>query len=144
MSELVLAAVATELLSRLGYATSTLKSYELTLLPLLQQQGHLPMKLLSRGVLEDYLNSLKHLSYSTHRRHQAILQSHAEDSSLRGLPRTTGVAYHTCVSVVRASVQDKKSVANHGISLQPLHSKRFGSFGSSSCTVRTSRVLSCT
>lgn len=93
MSELVLATVATEFLSRPGYATSTLKSYELTLLPLLQQQGHLPIELLSRGVLEDYLNSLEHLSYTTHRRHQSILQSLLNFAVERGYLRSNPISH---------------------------------------------------
>lgn len=93
MSRLVLATVATEFLARPGYAASTLKSYELTLLPLLQQQGQLPMELLSRGVLEDYLNSLEHLSYTTHRRHQAILQSLLNFAVERGYLRNNPIAH---------------------------------------------------
>lgn len=93
MSRLVLATVATEFLSRPGYAASTLKSYELALLPLLQQQGQLPVELLSRGVLEDYLNSLEHLSYTTHRRHQAILQSLLNFAVERGYLRNNPIAH---------------------------------------------------
>lgn len=93
MSRLVLATVATEFLSRSGYAASTLKSYELTLLPLLQQQGQLPVELLSRGVLEDYLNSLEHLSYTTHRRHQAILQSLLNFAVERGYIRNNPITH---------------------------------------------------
>ena len=93
MSTLVLATVATEFLNRPGYAASTIKSYELTLLPLLQQQGHLPMELLSRGVLEDYLNNLEHLSYTTHRRHQAILQSLLNFAVERGYLRSNPISH---------------------------------------------------
>ena len=93
VSRLVLATVATEFLARPGYAASTLKSYELTLLPLLQQQGQLPMELLSRGVLEDYLNSLEDLSYTTHRRHQAILQSLLNFAVERGYLRNNPIAH---------------------------------------------------
>lgn len=70
-----LAAVATQFLERQGLAKSTRLSYELTLLPLLERYGSWPMEILDRSTLEEYLNSLKHLSYTTHRRHQAILQS---------------------------------------------------------------------
>lgn len=44
---------------------------------------------------------------------QTILQSHAEGSSLRGLPRVTGVAYNTCVSVIR-SASHKAQVVHNG------------------------------
>ena len=58
MAVQVLAALATEFLNRKGYAASTLKSYELTLLPLLKQHGSLPIELLNREVLEDYSNPI--------------------------------------------------------------------------------------
>ena len=67
--------VATQFLERPGYAPSTLRSYELTLLPLLQAYGRTPIEILTRPVLEEYLNSLAHLTCTTHRRHQSILQS---------------------------------------------------------------------
>jgi integrase/recombinase XerD len=72
---LTLAAVATQFLERGGYAPSTLRSYELTLLLLLQQYGAQSIDSLSRSQFETYLSSLNHLSYTTHRRHQAILQA---------------------------------------------------------------------
>ncbi|MCY7277758.1 MAG: tyrosine-type recombinase/integrase, partial [Phormidesmis sp. CAN_BIN44] len=53
----------------------TLKSYESTLLPVLKQLGRVAMADLTRPMLETYLNDLTHLSYTTHHRHQAILQS---------------------------------------------------------------------
>jgi integrase/recombinase XerD len=70
-----LAMVATEFLDRPGLAKSTLQSYELTLVPLLKQYGSRPIGSLSRPLLKSYLNGLTHLSYTTHNRHQAILQS---------------------------------------------------------------------
>jgi integrase/recombinase XerD len=73
--ELTVATLTTEFLSRPGLSQSTVRSYECTLLPLLQQQGAIPVKELSRERLEQYLDSLAHLSYSTHNRHQATLQS---------------------------------------------------------------------
>lgn len=93
MSSKVLATVATEFLNRPGYAASTLKSYELTLLPLLQQYGSLPLELLTREVLEDYLNSLQQLSYTTHRRHQAILQSLLNFALERGHIKSNPIAH---------------------------------------------------
>ena len=70
-----LATVATEFIDRPGYAVKTRHSYEITLLPLLAQYGSTPIELLTRSILEDYLNSLTHLAYTTHRRHQAVVQS---------------------------------------------------------------------
>lgn len=75
MQIVTLATVATEFLDRPGYAAKTRYSYEITLLPLLAQYGSTPIELLTRPTLEDYLNSLTHLAYTTHRRHQAIVQS---------------------------------------------------------------------
>uniref|UniRef100_UPI0036F352DC tyrosine-type recombinase/integrase n=1 Tax=Trichocoleus desertorum TaxID=1481672 RepID=UPI0036F352DC len=75
MRIVTLATVTTEFLDRPGYAVKTRHSYEVTLLPLLAQYGSTPIELLTRPTLEDYLNSLTHLAYTTHRRHQAIVQS---------------------------------------------------------------------
>jgi integrase/recombinase XerD len=75
MQIVTLATVITEFLDRPGYAAKTRYSYEMTLLPLLAQYGKTPIELLTRPTLEDYLNHLEHLAYTTHRRHQAILQS---------------------------------------------------------------------
>jgi hypothetical protein len=41
-----------------------------------------------------------------------VLQAHSEDSSLRGISRTTGLAYHTVVSIVRAASQKAQLVHN--------------------------------
>lgn len=62
-------------------------------MPLLQQQGHLPIELLSRGVLEEYLNSLEHLSYTTHRRHQSILQSLLNFAVEQGYLRSNPISH---------------------------------------------------
>jgi integrase/recombinase XerD len=72
---ITLAAVTTQFLERQGLAKSTLRSYEVTLMPLLQLYGRWPVEILDRPTLEEYLNTLTHLSYTTHRRHQSILQS---------------------------------------------------------------------
>lgn len=72
---MTLAAVTTQFLDRQGLANSTRLSYELTLLPLLKQYGSWPIEIIDRSILEEYLNSLGHLSYTTHRRHQSILKS---------------------------------------------------------------------
>lgn len=70
-----LATLATQFLERPGLAASTRKSYELALIPLLQEYGRWSIEMLPRQVFIDYLNSLTHLKYTTHQRHQAILQS---------------------------------------------------------------------
>lgn len=70
-----LAAVATQFLDRQGLAKSTRLSYELTLQPLLERYGSWPMEIIDRSALEEYLYSLTHLAYTTHHRHQSIIQS---------------------------------------------------------------------
>lgn len=70
-----LATVATEFIDRSGLSKATIRSYEFTLMPLLQQYGPWPTELIDREILETYLNSLTGLRYSTHHRHQAILQA---------------------------------------------------------------------
>ncbi|ANV84115.1 recombinase XerC [Picosynechococcus sp. PCC 7003] len=70
-----LAKVATEFLDRPGLAPSTVRSYESTLLPVLKQYGRWPIELLDRESIGEYLNDRKNLSYTTHHRHQAILQA---------------------------------------------------------------------
>lgn len=75
MRIVTLATVATEFLDCPSYAAKTRYSYEMTLLPLLKQYGKTPIELLTRPTLEDYLNHLNYLAYTTHRRHQAIVQS---------------------------------------------------------------------
>ncbi len=72
---ITLATLATQFLERPGLAPSTLRSYELTLIPLLKEYGRWSVEILDRELLSEYLNSLSHLKYTTHHRHQAILQS---------------------------------------------------------------------
>lgn len=67
--------VATQFLDRPGLAQKTVKSYEHTLMPLLRQYGSWPIEICDRQILTDYLDSLSHLAYTTHHRHQAIIQA---------------------------------------------------------------------
>jgi transposase-like protein len=41
-----------------------------------------------------------------------VLQAHSEGSSLRGISRTTGLAYNTVISIVRAASQRAQQVHN--------------------------------
>ena len=70
-----LAMVATQFLDRPGLAKKTLTSYEHTLVPLLKQYGSWPIEICDRQILTDYLDSLSHLAYTTHHRHQATIQA---------------------------------------------------------------------
>lgn len=93
MPIVTLAAVATEFLDRPGYAAKTRTSYESTLLPLLAQYGKTPIEILTRSTLEAYLNSLEHLAYTTHRRHQAIVQSLLNFAVERGYLKANPLAH---------------------------------------------------
>lgn len=70
-----LARLATEFLSRPGLSKSTRRSYETVLMPLLVLYGSVPVEIISRQVISDYLQAQEHLSITTHHRHQAIIQS---------------------------------------------------------------------
>lgn len=70
-----LATVVVEFLERPGLALSTKETYSLTLGLLLQEYGSWPIEIISRQTLVEYLNTLTHLKYTTHNKHQAILQS---------------------------------------------------------------------
>jgi len=87
-----LATVATEFLDRPHLADSTTRSYELTLMPLLKQYGSWSMELLDAEILSEYLNSLTHLSYTTHHRHQATLNALLNFSVRKGYIRSNPIA----------------------------------------------------
>ena len=70
-----LAQVTTEFIYRDSLSNSTKLSYEVTLMPLLEKFGSYPIEIINRKLIEDYLTSLIHLSYTTHNRHQTIIQS---------------------------------------------------------------------
>ena len=70
-----LAMVATQFLDRPGLAQKTVRSYEHTLMPLPGQYGSWPIEICDRTLLTEYLDSLSHLAYTTHHRHQATIQA---------------------------------------------------------------------
>jgi integrase/recombinase XerD len=70
-----LAQVASQFIYRDDLSSSTRLSYEVTLMPLLVEFGSYPLEIVTRQVIEEYLASLTHLAYTTHNRHQIILQS---------------------------------------------------------------------
>jgi integrase/recombinase XerD len=70
-----LATVATQFLERPELSKTTRTTYELSLLPLLKEYGSWSIEIISRQTLIEYLLSLSHLKYTTHHKHQAILQS---------------------------------------------------------------------
>ena len=67
--------VAKQFLDRSGLAKQTVKSYEHTLIPLLSEYGSWPIEICDHQILTDYLDSLSHLAYTTHHRHQATIQA---------------------------------------------------------------------
>ena len=75
--------VATRFLDRPGLAKKTVESYERTLMPLLREYGGWPIEICDlpseglrhRQILTNYLDSLSHLAYTTHHRHQATIQA---------------------------------------------------------------------
>ena len=69
------ATVTTAFLSRLGLALNTTRSYESTLMPFLREYGQMPIEILTRQAIKEYLNSLTDIAYTTHHRHQAIIQA---------------------------------------------------------------------
>lgn len=70
-----LANLTTQFLSRPSLNQKTIRSYESALMPLLKKYGAVPISHLTRQQIEQYLNDLTHLSYTTRNRHQAIVQS---------------------------------------------------------------------
>ena len=70
---ITLAALATTFLERPGLANSTLRSYESTIIPLLNQYGRWSIEIIDRRILVEYLNRLTDISYTTHHRHQAVI-----------------------------------------------------------------------
>ena len=48
-----------------------------------------------------------------------VLQAHSEGSSLRGISRTSGLAYNTVVSIVRAASQRAQQVHNAQVQTVP-------------------------
>lgn len=68
-----LASLAYKFLQDPTLSPKTKKSYESTLLPFLNSTGGKFVKNFKRSDIQDYLNSLNHLSFRTHNRHQAII-----------------------------------------------------------------------
>jgi integrase/recombinase XerD len=73
--EILLAKVATEFLERSNLTTSTIRSYESTLIPLLNKYGKFPIAVLNRQDIQEYLDRLDRLAPSTYHRHQSIIKA---------------------------------------------------------------------
>ncbi len=72
---ITLARVATEFLERPRISPATLKSYESTLIPFLKEYGRWPVDLMSKKIIECYIDQLSSLSVSTRYRHRTIIQA---------------------------------------------------------------------
>ena len=72
---ITLARVATEFLERQTMAPATLKSYESTLVPFLKEYGRWPIDLISKQIIESYIDRLISLSVHTRHRHRSIIQA---------------------------------------------------------------------
>mgnify|MGYP002776989063 CR=1 FL=1 len=88
-----LATLATQFLERSGLAKPTVRSYESTLLPLLQRYGSWSIEILTRCELVDYLNGLSHLAYTTHHKHQAVVQALFNFAVEQGYLSTNPIAH---------------------------------------------------
>lgn len=62
-------------MSRPSLAKSTRRTYESTLKPILLEYGSWAIEIISKQTLTEYLNELDDCNYTTHHKHQAILQS---------------------------------------------------------------------
>lgn len=60
----------------------------------------------------DNCDSLYYRRHVSPEQIQQVLQAHSEGSSLRGVSRSTGLAYNTVVSIVRAASQRAQLVHN--------------------------------
>jgi integrase/recombinase XerD len=73
--EIALAKVATDFLERSNLSTSTIRSYESTLMPLLNKYGKFPIAILTRQDIQEYLERFDRLAPSTYNRHQSIVKA---------------------------------------------------------------------
>lgn len=69
------ATITTQFLQRPGLSPATVKSYESTLLPFLAEYGSFAIEILTRQTVSEYLNGLTQISYTTHHRHQSVIQA---------------------------------------------------------------------
>ena len=74
-----------------------------------------PQRYLCPACRQTFSESFDSLSYRRHvsaEQIRQVLQAHSEGSSLRGISRTTKLAYNTVVSIVRAASQKAQMVHN--------------------------------
>lgn len=122
---ITLAALATAFLERPGLATSTLRSYQSTIIPLLKQYGRWSIEIIDRQILVEYLNHLKDISYTTHHRHQAVITAlfnfavdmgYLKSNPIAGLTRrkpSQNKGEHATDELVRYLTQYQLSILYH-------------------------------
>ena len=69
-----------------------------------------------RKTFTDSFDTLYYRRHVTPEQIRQVLQCHAEGCSLRGIARTTGLAYNTVVSLVRAASHKAQQVHNTEVS----------------------------
>lgn len=72
---ITLATLATEFLERQGLASSTIRAYQSVFIPLLQQYGRWSIEIIDREVLESYLSQINFVKFTTHNKHQAVINA---------------------------------------------------------------------
>ncbi len=70
---LSLATLATEFIHQSRLSSKTVLSYHSTLMPLVEELGRTPVELINRQMIEEYLDNLTHLAYTTQNRHLSII-----------------------------------------------------------------------
>ncbi len=66
---ITLAALATRFLERPGLTSSTVRTYEYVLIPLLKTYGRWSIEIVDREILVEYLSSVVDVKYTTHHKH---------------------------------------------------------------------------
>lgn len=72
---ITLATLATQFLERQGLANSTVRAYESVFIPLLKQYGRWSIEIIDRELLVEYLNDIKQVKFTTHHKHQAVINA---------------------------------------------------------------------
>jgi integrase/recombinase XerD len=126
-----LASLITQFLERHGLADSTIRSYESTLMPLLQLYGSWSLSILDREILVEYLNNLNDVSYITHHRHQAVITAlfnfavecrYIKSNPISHLKRrkpNPNIGEHNSDNIVRYLTQHQLSILDQAIKKDP-------------------------
>ncbi|RUS92309.1 hypothetical protein DSM106972_099500 [Dulcicalothrix desertica PCC 7102] len=72
---MTLATLVTKYLERQELASSTIRTYESIFIPLLKQYGRWSVEIVDREILVEYLNAIKSVKFTTHHKHQAVINA---------------------------------------------------------------------